>query len=328
MPEGVLYRGGSGENPPGWVLLHGLTCPGEEHESLVRFAHALAATGADVLIPVVGEWKRLSMDPHPARTALTRAIRHLLDHTAVRRVGLVGFSFGCPQVLMAAQDPVLAELLSGVVGFGGYADLEQTIRFGLTGEFTEEGVARRIRPDPYGRWVVASNYLPLVPGYDGSEDVATALRSLATLAGERKIMSWDPAYDPVKEELEARLHPSRRALFRLFAPPADSAPEPREALRMAPLMADAARRTHPDLDPLSALTASLPPVRLVHGRHDHLIPYVQTLLLGDALRSLGDVRATITNLFSHSSEEAGTRVRLAGLPAFFRTVTDMMRLHD
>ena len=58
------------------------------------------------------------------------------------------------------------------MGFGGYCDLERTLRFQFTGEHEWNGEAHSLRPDPYGRWIVGANYLTAVPGFEDSERVA------------------------------------------------------------------------------------------------------------------------------------------------------------
>ena len=331
--RGVLYQG----NRPGshgrraWVVLHGVSCLGAEHPSLVRFASALAGSGATVLIPEVEPWKQLSLDPAPGQQAIRLAVDELTSEEGATRapsVGLVGFSFGCPQVILAGTDPYIADRISGIVGFGGYGDLEATVHFGLTGQFQAAGATHWLRPDPYGRWIVASNYLPRVPGFESATDVAAALKQLATLAGQRKIMSWDRRYDPAKDEMEVQIAPERRELFRLFAPPADREPDLDYATELAPLIAAAARTTHPDLDPLPTLTQRPPPLRLFHGRQDHLVPYVETLALERNLPDGTDVRVTVTDLFAHSQEHSGAQINVRELMRFYGALRGVMQLPD
>ena len=289
---------------PGWVVLHGATRPGPDHAAIVRFAAALARAGGHVLVPEVREWRDLRLDPAPARRALDLAVAHMCADPAVRPGGVVlaGLSFGCPQALMAAADPALRGRVRGVFAFGGYLHLESAIRFGLTGRFRWRGRTEFLRPDPYGRWVVAANYLHRIPGYGGAEDVARALGRLAALAGDIGFLSWEPSSDPFKREVMESVSPGNRELFRLFAPEAAREPDPILAEEIAPLLADTASAIHPDL----ALPASLPegpplpPVRLIHGRRDPLIPFTETLALERFLRKRADVSATVTDLFAHS----------------------------
>lgn len=318
-----LYGNQDRNTLPAWIVLHGVTVAGGAHPSLVRFANALAGTGAIVLVPRVDAWMALDLDPEPGHRAVSAAVDHLRRSRPGARCGLVGFSFGCQQAILAAADPSNRDTVSGAVGFGGHGDLESTILFGLTGEYEHEGTLRRIRPDPYGRWIVAANYLARIPGMEQAGDVSGALKSLATLAGERRIMSWDPAYDPVKDELERTIHPDRRDLFRLFAPPADREPDADLARAMAPQLASAALRTHPLLDGLNAKQLDLPPVHLFHGRYDHLIPWVETLKLAAALEGRCPVRTTVTGLFAHSQEQGSALPRL---PELFRFYLELRRV--
>src|SRR5690554_6285655 len=60
----TLYRPARARGPlPAWVVLHGLTYSGRTHPSLVRFARAVAASGATVLVPDVPEWRSLRVAP-------------------------------------------------------------------------------------------------------------------------------------------------------------------------------------------------------------------------------------------------------------------------
>ena len=314
---------------PGWVLLHGVTLPGPDHPAIVRFAAALARSGAVVLVPDIPSWRQLDLDPLPAQTALTRATEHLSGDQRVRPGGvvLVGLSFGFPQVLRVGARLGGKGLVRGLGGFGSYCSLANTLRFGLTGQFRWRGRTRYLRPDPYGRWVVAANYLHRVPGCEDAECVSRALHRLAVLAGERRILSWDPGYDVVKEDLARSIPETHRPLFRLFAPLADREPKPGPAREITHLLAEAAHRIHPALAPPAAFgDARPPPVRLLHGRRDHLIPFTETLALERLLRKRADVSTTITGLFAHSRESGTTTSRIRESVRFFAGLKKMMAL--
>ncbi|MDE2875207.1 MAG: hypothetical protein OXQ93_07180 [Gemmatimonadota bacterium] len=313
---------------PGWVLLHGVTLPGPDHPAIVRFAAALARSGAVVLVPDIPTWRRLDLDPRPAQTALARAAEQLATDPRVRPGGvvLVGLSLGFPQVLRVGAELARKGFVRGLGGFGSYCRLANTLRFGLTGQFRWRGRTHYLRPDPYGRWVVAANYLHRVPGCEDAECVSRALHRLAVLAGERRILSWDPGYDVAKDDLERSIPAAHRPLFRLFAPPADREPRPDPAREMTGLLADAAHRTHPELAPTGPHGVPPPPVRLLHGRRDHLIPFTETLALERLLRKRADVSATITGLFAHSRESGPTASRIRESAGFFKGLKEMMAL--
>lgn len=310
VPASVFRTGRSDAPLRAWIVLHGITRPGRVHPSLLRFARSLARTGAVVVVPEVPEW--IDLDLAPGRTLPT--VAGTLDvverdlGVPGARTGLMGFSFGAPQALVTAGDPALAGRLGGVAGFGGYCDLERTFRFLFSGVHEWDGVTRRRRPDPYGRWIVAANFLARVEGYEHAEPVADALRSLARAAGEIQVPSWDPVHDPVKVRLRETLdNDDHRALFDRFAPPADRDPafDDDEAREWAARLAEAGRRTQPLADPLEHIGRLPDEVHLLHGRGDDLIPFTETLRLARGLeaRQGRPLHTAVTGLFAHSAAD-------------------------
>lgn len=315
---------------PGWVMLHGATRPGPDHGAIVRFAAALASAGGDVLVPDVRAWRSLDLDPAPARRALALAARHHCADAGVRPGGvvLVGLSFGCPQAIIAAPELAAEGLVRGVLGYGGYHSLENTVRFALTGQFEWRERIEHLRPDPYGRWVIAANYLHRIPGYEGAEDVSRALGRLAALAGDHGFMAWEPSSDPYKAEVVKSVSAPNRELFRFFAPDSAQDPDPRRAEELAPVLVEAARATHPELElPRVPDGRSLPPIRLIHGRQDHLIPFTETLALERHLRKRADVDATVTDLLAHSRGSGASIARLREAMRFFAAIRGALALH-
>jgi pimeloyl-ACP methyl ester carboxylesterase len=191
-----------------------------------------------------------------------------------------------------------------VVGFGGYCDLERTILFQLTGRHDWEGEAHRLRPDPYGRWIVAANYLTCVPGFEDAREAADGLREMAALAGDVGVISWDPSLDAAKEEIRARIPAGhQRDAFSFFCPTRGADPDGEEAVAMAHALAAAARRADPDIEPAPQLRDVPGPVHLLHGQQDHLIPFTELHRLHAALPPHVSVQATVTPLFGHSSQD-------------------------
>ena len=327
------YVGERAQRPlPGWLLLHGVAVQGPDHPALVRFAAAVASSGAAVMVPEVPTWSRLDLDPAPADPIVERAVEYLIEDSMVAPGGvtLAGFSFGCPQAIRLAAELGTAGRLRGVVGFGGYCDLEAAVRFGLTGAYEHEGRPRRAEPDPYGRWVLGANYLHRTPDCEGAEEASEALRALAREAGERGLLAWDPFYDAMKSELAAPMSARNRELFRVFAPPAGAEPDAAAAERIVPLIARAARRAHPHLElPRSLDVAALPPVRLLHGLDDPLVPFTETLALERRLREAHpavDLRTTVTSLFGHAREAAPMRSRPGEAVRFLAAMREMLSL--
>lgn len=309
LPAGDVVPGtlsGPAESPAvGWVVLHGLTRTGRTHPELTRFVRALASTGASVLVPEIREWVDLEFAPERSRTVIRAAVDwlHASPTTAPGGVVLVGFSFGAPQALFVAADPSLAERVRGVVGWGGYEDIERTFRFSLTGEHEWEGVQYHQRPDPYARWVIGRNCLPLSPTLGGREALVSALHRLAVETGEKRLHPWEPSSDPFKESMRAALPREDRPLFDLFAPPSDREPDRKAALALVAELTPLMRREMPSVEPVRLIRSLASPVRLLHSRSDHLIPFTETLRLGRALEGkAADSTTRLTGLFSHSGD--------------------------
>lgn len=306
----TLYRpAGRGGRLPGWVLLHGLTYQGRRHPSLDRFARAVAASGTVALVPDIPEWRRLQVTPAVSlptiqAAALTLAAR---DDVEPGRTGVFGFSFGATQALAAAVDPRLEDQLRAVVAWGGYCDVHALFRFGITGEHELDGQLYQSAPDPYGRWIMAANYLTAIPAHSEDHALAHALQQLAFESGRRGTPAGSPVYDPLKAHLREALPQASRPLYDLIAPRSDAAPpDPEVAHAHARELADAALRTDPLLDPGPFLPRVRVRTLLAHGRDDRLVPFTEGLRLGRALNHDLCQGCTITSLFAHSGGTQST----------------------
>lgn len=315
---------------PAWVVLHGVTRRGRQHEQLARFTRTIVSTGAVAIVPEVPEWRNFELAPRLAVPTVRAAIAGLRASGWARDapVGLIGFSFGAPHAIAATAHPDIRDEVAGSVAFGGYCSLERTVRFLMTGTHDWGRRAHRLVPDPYGRWIVAANYLTAIPGYEDATDVTDALRALCAEAGDRGIPSADPFLDALKIELRGTLPEGRRALFDLFAPPAATLPDPGPAAEMAGLLAAAAQRVEPAIEPGPALARVRLPVHLLHARHDNLIPHSEGLRLRESLPDGTWSRVTITRLFGHSGQSSFSSLgrTLRELPAFLAALRGVLRL--
>ena len=175
----------------------------------------------------------------------------------------------------------------------------------LTGRHEWDGLEHQIRPDPFGGWVVASNYLTDVPGLEDAREVAAALHELASAASGQRIPAWDARHDPLIEKLREGLPQTHRPLFDLFATPSSKSPgDIEESRRMAILLAEACRRMEPLLDPANELTRVDLPTQLIHGRGDRLIPFTEGLRLHRSLPQHARRGVTVTGLFNHTADSA------------------------
>lgn len=307
----ATYIRRAGKAPlPGWILLHGITVPGRHHPVLLRFAHGLASSGASVLIPDVPAWRRLQINPAKGDTTIAAAARYLNSRSDIlsENLNLVGFSFGATQALMSAAKPGIREYIRAVVGFGGYADLGQTLHFMMTGEHEWKGVRHRTDPDPYGRWIVAGNYLTDVPGHEHMEELRRASGELAAEVGRRGAYAAEKVHDALKRDLRATLPKEQQELWDLLAPQFGVTPPLEPGRLLGEQLLEAAIRRTPQLDPRPLLPSLDQRIVLAHGYEDRLIPYTETLRLQELLAaSQAEVSVSITRLFAHSREAGRLR---------------------
>jgi dienelactone hydrolase len=92
---------------PAWIVLHGLTHAGRRHAALDRFVRAVAASGSSVFVPEVPEWQALSVRPEITLATIAASLDTLSRRPEIipDRIGVIGFSFGATQALVAAAEP-------------------------------------------------------------------------------------------------------------------------------------------------------------------------------------------------------------------------------
>ncbi len=332
----TLYRPASGrpDRPlPGWITLHGLTRRGREHPSLDRLARAVAASGAVVLVPDLPEWRELHIAPETTVATIKAAVLELDGRplTEAGRIGVIGFSFGATQALVAATDPALRSHLAGVVAWGGYADIFQATRFAFLGRHELDGTEYHLDPDPYGRWILAGNYLTLLPEHADDHALAEALLGLAQDVGRLEIMSWSPETDPMKVAARSGLTRVQQEVFDLVAPPADSsygAEERRRVEELVRRMTERAVDREPLLEARPYLSGVPVPVCLAHGREDRLMPWTEMIRLRRQLPEDRVRYSAVTSLFSHSFGERRfpSPAVLLEMVRFVRLISRMLRL--
>ena len=229
IPATFVRPAGARGRLPCWIAIGGVSVKGRFHPQLVRFAEALASSGAAVLVPELPEWRRLSVCPRIILPTVRASVEYLNGRADVERrgYGVIGFSFGAVGAVLAASDEEVVDHIRGAVVFGGYCCLTRTVGCMLTGDHEWNDQRHRLQPDPYGRWVVASNYLTRVPGYEDAADVAEAVKRLATEASSKRVSAWEAYHDPMISALRLTISPARRRLFDLLATPTtDQRPRP------------------------------------------------------------------------------------------------------
>lgn len=279
-------------------------------------ARALAAAGALVIVPEIEAWRALRVRPAETAAAIADALA-AIDRTRRlpgRRVGLMGFSVAATWSLEVAAGP-LAPRFAAVVGMGGYGSIEHMLVAMITGEHAWEGRPERYRPDPYGRWILGAELLPVLDDdrFGSAADRAAAgeaLWRLALTAGRHGAIADAPVYDPLNAQLRAALPATAHPAWDLLAPlSVAEAPDRPAGRALASALAEAGARVAPELDPAGRLAGLTAPTLLLHGRSDRLIPWSETLRLAALLPPHVRRRVEITRLLGHTKATEANRPR-------------------
>jgi pimeloyl-ACP methyl ester carboxylesterase len=269
----------------------------------VRLARALAHAGYRVVVPTFREIQAARIRGSSVGD-VAAAIETVARHGGLggrRPVGVIGPSFSGAIALRAVSR--VSALVSGVLAIGAFHDPRAVIEHLLLAD----GI------DPYGRYVVLSNYLPLSPERD--EAIEEALR--IAIADDKRAGKLLPGH------LERLSAPQRRRFDLLTRDPAGR----REVL-------DGVRRLlAPELGAIAVDPRRVDvPVVLLHGRDDRVIPAEQSRSLHRKIRAHGGQSTlVITPLLSHGDLRLGPALLMGALPVlrafarFFQLVEDGAR---
>ncbi len=222
--------------------------------------------------------------------------------------GVVGFSYSAGPVILALGRPGAARQEDFAVLFGGYADLEDVVRFLTTGRHRDLGEDYGGEALPEGRWIV-------LQANAGSLANPADRQALAAIGRLRRA---DPGADI--SVLSASLGPSGKSVLDLFAN-TDPARFDDLLRRVDP----AVRATLDALSPAKSLARPLPTdLYLLHGRSDTIVPYTESLKLQRSVRTDGRVRLALLGGFRHARPESAAGA--AGWVAALRHPADSARI--
>jgi fermentation-respiration switch protein FrsA (DUF1100 family) len=251
------------------VAVPGAVAQGKDDPRMVAFATTLARAGFAVMVPDLTGYRQLRIRSTNAREIADAFawISRQPELAPDGRAGMFAFSYSVGPAVLAALEDEIREQVRFIVGLGGYHDLPRTMLFFTTGWFEHAGAWEYIAPDDTGRMVLAYSSLDyLAPAPD--RDV------FDRMVAQRMD---DPQADLAP--LAARLSPDARAVYALAMND--------DPARFDELFAGLPRAMRDDIEQLDLARHDLTPLQarliLVHGRHDNLIPYTESLALADAV---------------------------------------------
>ncbi len=281
------------------LLLPGLHYLGPSDPRLDRFSRVLASAGILVFAPFLPDYIELTLRPSVLRDAerALMALRDLRDRPA-KKPGVMSISFGSLPALHLASTRAFARELSSLVLFGGYADLEDAMRFCL------EGTPDRPH-DPLNRPVVFMNLVEHLP--DLPDDLAPLRAGWSEYIQRtwgRPELKHDGLGDAIAREIADTItDPRARSLF---ARTTGIAPG---AMALLDRALERGRGGLRWLDPSERMKSVKIPTYVLHGADDDVIPHThaQMFARGIARDQLAGVH--VTGLYGHTGSSSAPWAR-------------------
>lgn len=255
----------------GLVLVPGFTPDGKDDARLVDLATSLARARFLVLVPDLAGSRAVEIRPDDART-IADGVVYLAGSDLLpegRDVGVAAISYAVGLAVMASLEPDAGDKIDFLIGLGGYHDTEAVITFATTGHYRDGGrdAWQRADPVPAAKWLLLSSNTELL---EDAED-----RRLLQAIAERRTQAETVPID----DLVVGLGPEGRALLEVMTN--DDPDVVGDLLQdLPPAISDQLEALAPASYDLSHLEGRL---ILIHGRDDTLIPYTQSIALGDAV---------------------------------------------
>ncbi len=266
--------------PHGAVILYLGIQPIERRDpTIVQLSEGLARLGLIVLVPELPELYSGQLSAEETE-ALVQAVEYLRGHPDVdaERIGLTGFSAGAGLVLLAAEDPRIADAVDWINAFGGYYDATDLVRQVLAHDIILADGTRRVWiPDELTVNVVRRQLISALPDRDDRVILTNAFFGNG----------------PISSDNLAGLSDDARLLYRLL-----TAETPGEVQALLPLLPERVQQAIEEVSPAPNIDQLEAYAFVMHDRDDPYIPVVQSRELAEALPP-DQVTYTEFALFQH-----------------------------
>lgn len=262
---GYLYL--PAEIRAGLVLVPGAAEDALDDPRLIRFADALRRRGFAVLVPELGGESFLQVSAEDAE-AIADAARYLLGSMEMEEVGMAALSYAVGPTVRAALQPDIRGDVGFIVGIGGYHSVLAGITYLTTGAFREHpGQPWRFAEiDRRARWIFLQANTEWVEDPQDARVLEAIAR--AQLAGA----GTDTGH------LAAQLGTEGQAIYGIF--------DNQDPDRVAELISGLPPRIREEIAALDLVDLDLSRLEadliLIHGLHDPLVPYTESIKLAGA----------------------------------------------
>ena len=303
------------------LLVPGIHAMGIDEPRLTGLAKDLAGSGVGVMTMALPDLQRYQITAESTDVIedAAAALSRRADLAPDGRIGLIGISFAGGMSIVAAGRPSIRDRTAFVLSFGGHGDLPRVIRYLCTGDATRADGVELNPPHDYGVAVVLYGMAPWVvppdqvgPLRDGIRTFLSA--SQLTLVDRKQA---DETFARAREMATTLGEPSATYLAWV---------NDRNVKALGPVLvphiADVAQDAA--LSPQRAPSVPAVPVYLLHGAGDTVIPPVESVLLGEYLRSRGvNARVLLSRLITHAEvDQSAAATETLKLVSFWADVLE------
>ena len=279
-----------------YLVAPGLHYAWPDDPRLDRFCRVLAHAGFVVVAPFLSDFCGLRI-ARSTTDDLAAGLAHAIaiaDAEALGGPAVFAISFGSqPAIELCARDA--AARVSRLVLFGGFCDFDASVRFAISGRATHGGAPLVLPHDPLNAPVVHLNLLGHHEAPHDREALARALRAMVERTWGQAALKVGDARAPIAQAIAGELDEETRRLFFAACGLASDA----EAI-----FERALARSGDDFswtDPRPHLGRMRPPVTIVHGRDDDVIPWPEAEKLAAALPPGHPHEVVLTGLYGHTA---------------------------
>lgn len=282
--ETNLYRPNDRKKHAAIVFVHGVNELGKDDPRIANLAESLTHAGFAVLVPGLPDMSPGELNP-AVISEIEASLRYAHSRTDIiqtNRIGALGFSIGSGPTLIAVSKIENEFPISFLISFGGYYDLKEVIAFSTTGHFTYQNQEHYIEPDPTSRWFFVRYYSDFLT--NGSD--SSILKQIA------EIKISDAGADV--SNLSSQLSPEGMVIFDLL-----TNTDPAKVSQLISSLPQQLQDFISELDPAEQVKMLKTNLYIVHSVNDNVIPYTQSLELGDYFRDKTKTNLFLLSIFSH-----------------------------
>lgn len=280
------------------LLVPGIHAMGIDEPRLTGLARDLAGSGIAVMTMALPDLQRYEITP-ASTDVIEDAVAALAQRPELApdgRIGIVGISFAGGMSIVASGRPAVRDQVAFVLSFGGHGDLPRVLRYICTGDTPHVDGVETHPPHDYGVAVVLYGMASRVVPPEQAEPLRDGIRtflsaSQLTLVDQKQA---DATFAKAREMATALPEPAATYLKYV---------NDRNVKALGPVLVSHIDESAANaaMSPERAPSVPSASVYLLHGAADTVIPAVESVLLGEYLKSKDThVRVLLSRLITHA----------------------------